>query len=107
MADDLSALPYAMRLARRARAVVIQNVTIAVGVMVVLVVWALLLGLIRLYQLTLSPWLGRQCRFDPTCSVYASEALQRFGAWWRKSTMPLSRSRWWRRPRLSGARGAN
>lgn len=40
---------------------------------------ALLLGLIRLYQLTLSPWLGRQCRFDPTCSVYAREALQRFG----------------------------
>jgi putative membrane protein insertion efficiency factor len=40
---------------------------------------AVLLGLIRLYQLTLSPWLGRQCRFDPTCSVYAAEALRRFG----------------------------
>lgn len=40
---------------------------------------AVLLGLIRLYQLTLSPWLGRQCRFDPTCSVYAAEALCRFG----------------------------
>jgi uncharacterized protein len=39
----------------------------------------LLLGLIRLYQLTLSPWFGRTCRFEPTCSHYATEALQRFG----------------------------
>jgi putative membrane protein insertion efficiency factor len=40
---------------------------------------ALLLGLIRLYQLTLSPWLGRQCRYEPTCSHYATEAIERFG----------------------------
>ena len=40
---------------------------------------ALLLGLIRLYQLTLSPWLGTQCRYDPTCSRYAAEAVTRFG----------------------------
>jgi putative membrane protein insertion efficiency factor len=40
---------------------------------------ALLLGLIRLYQLTLSPWLGRQCRYEPTCSKYAAEALERHG----------------------------
>ncbi len=39
----------------------------------------LLLGLIRLYQLTLSPWLGLQCRYDPTCSKYAAEALERHG----------------------------
>lgn len=39
----------------------------------------LLLGLIRLYQLTLSPWLGRQCRYEPTCSKYATEAIERFG----------------------------
>jgi putative membrane protein insertion efficiency factor len=39
-----------------------------------------LLGFIRLYQLTLSPWLGRQCRYQPTCSVYAAEAIERFGA---------------------------
>jgi len=43
------------------------------------VVRALVLGLIRLYQLTLSPWLGRQCRYDPTCSKYAAEAIERFG----------------------------
>ena len=42
-------------------------------------VLGLLLGLIRLYQLALSPWLGGQCRFVPTCSVYADEALRRFG----------------------------
>ena len=41
---------------------------------------ALLLGLIRLYQLTLSPWLGRQCRYEPTCSHYAAEAVTRYGA---------------------------
>jgi hypothetical protein len=40
---------------------------------------ALLLGLIRLYQLTVSPWLGLQCRYDPSCSKYAAEALTRFG----------------------------
>jgi putative membrane protein insertion efficiency factor len=41
----------------------------------------LLLGLIRLYQLALSPWLGTQCRYEPTCSKYAAEAIERFGAW--------------------------
>lgn len=39
-----------------------------------------LLGLIRLYQLTLSPWIGRQCRFYPTCSHYAREAVVVHGA---------------------------
>jgi len=36
--------------------------------------------LIRLYQWTLSPLLGPRCRFHPSCSHYALEALQRFGA---------------------------
>jgi putative membrane protein insertion efficiency factor len=39
----------------------------------------LMLGLIRTYQLTLSPWLGRDCRYTPTCSAYAAEAIRRFG----------------------------
>ena len=39
-----------------------------------------LLGLIRLYQLTLSPWLGNPCRYEPTCSRYAAEAIERHGA---------------------------
>ena len=36
-------------------------------------------GLVRAYQLTLSPLLGRQCRFLPTCSHYAMEALEQHG----------------------------
>ena len=44
------------------------------------VVRRLLLGAIRLYQLTLSPWLGRQCRYEPTCSAYAMEAIETYGA---------------------------
>ena len=31
------------------------------------------------YKVTLSPWIGRQCRFQPTCSDYAAEALIRHG----------------------------
>lgn len=37
------------------------------------------LAAIRVYQLTLSPFIGRQCRFHPTCSHYAAEAIERFG----------------------------
>lgn len=35
---------------------------------------------VRAYRLLLSPWLGSSCRFEPTCSAYALEALQRHGA---------------------------
>jgi putative membrane protein insertion efficiency factor len=41
---------------------------------------ALLLGLIRLYRMTLSGWLGGQCRFYPTCSHYAEDAIVTHGA---------------------------
>ncbi|ADK83650.1 protein of unknown function DUF37 [Desulfarculus baarsii DSM 2075] len=37
--------------------------------------------LVRAYQLTLSPLLGRQCRFLPTCSDYALDALRKYGFW--------------------------
>lgn len=40
----------------------------------------LLISLIRGYQLVLSPWLGRQCRFLPTCSEYGEEAIEKHGA---------------------------
>ena len=40
----------------------------------------LLLWLIRGYQLGLSPFFGGQCRFYPTCSVYAAEAVDTHGA---------------------------
>ena len=39
-----------------------------------------LIGLVRLYRLLLSPWLGSNCRYQPTCSSYAIEALQVHGA---------------------------
>ena len=39
----------------------------------------LLLRLIAAYQLLLSPFFGRQCRFYPTCSEYAKEAIGRHG----------------------------
>ncbi|MGX1305559.1 putative membrane protein insertion efficiency factor [Amorphus suaedae] len=38
-------------------------------------------GAIRLYQLTLSPFVGRHCRYLPTCSQYADEAIARYGFW--------------------------
>ena len=40
----------------------------------------LILIAIRTYQWTLSPLLGRSCRFHPTCSRYTAEAVERFGA---------------------------
>ena len=40
----------------------------------------LLMALVRGYRLLLSPWLGSACRFEPTCSAYALQALERHGA---------------------------
>ena len=37
------------------------------------------LFLIRAYQLTLSPLLGNRCRYYPTCSAYAREAIDKYG----------------------------
>lgn len=37
------------------------------------------IGAIRLYQLTVSPWLPSSCRFQPSCSQYAIEAIDRYG----------------------------
>lgn len=39
-----------------------------------------LIGLVWVYRYTLSPWLGANCRFEPTCSAYAMQALRRYGA---------------------------
>jgi hypothetical protein len=40
----------------------------------------LLIGAIRLYRKTLSPFIGQQCRFEPTCSHYGEEAIAKHGA---------------------------
>jgi uncharacterized protein len=42
---------------------------------------AFLLSLpVRAYRLIASPWVGRSCRYHPTCSAYAMEALEKHGA---------------------------
>ncbi len=39
----------------------------------------LVIGLIRAYQVLLSPWLGSACRFEPTCSEYLATAVAKYG----------------------------
>ncbi|WP_124980259.1 membrane protein insertion efficiency factor YidD [Nonlabens xiamenensis] len=39
------------------------------------------LGLIRLYQQLISPWTPASCRYQPTCSQYSKEALEKYGLW--------------------------
>ncbi|MBO0683048.1 MAG: membrane protein insertion efficiency factor YidD [Candidatus Dormibacteraeota bacterium] len=50
----------------------------------------LALGMIRLYQMTLSGVLGGQCRYYPSCSQYTYQAVERYG-WIRGSLMGLRR----------------
>ena len=40
---------------------------------------AVLMGVVKAYRFFLSPWLGSACRFTPTCSQYALQALERHG----------------------------
>jgi hypothetical protein len=40
----------------------------------------LLIGLVRFYQLAISPYFPPRCRYQPTCSAYSIEALQKHGA---------------------------
>ena len=44
-----------------------------------LLAWPLLL-LVQIYRFTISPLLGANCRFEPTCSSYTLEALRKYGA---------------------------
>ena len=39
----------------------------------------ILIALVRLYQVLISPFLGNNCRYYPSCSAYMIEAIERFG----------------------------
>lgn len=41
---------------------------------------ALLIGVVKAYRLLISPWLGSNCRFEPSCSAYSMQALSQHGA---------------------------
>lgn len=40
----------------------------------------LLIGVIKIYQYTISPMLGASCRYEPSCSQYGIEALKKYGS---------------------------
>lgn len=40
---------------------------------------AIMIGMIKLYQWTLSPLIGKACRYTPTCSNYGLEAIRKYG----------------------------
>ena len=40
----------------------------------------ILVSFIKLYKMTLSPFIGNSCRYEPTCSQYGIEAIQKHGA---------------------------
>ena len=39
----------------------------------------LIVGLVKFYQAAISPWLGKSCRYSPTCSQYMIEAVKEWG----------------------------
>jgi len=52
---------------------------------------------IHLYRWTLSPFIGRQCRYHPSCSTYALEAIEVHGPWrgWRLALARILRCHPW------------
>lgn len=40
----------------------------------------ILINLIIFYQKAISPWLGPRCKFNPTCSEYTKQAIEKYGA---------------------------
>lgn len=51
--------------------------------------WTLVTG-VRVYQVTLSPWLGGACRYEPSCSRYFILAVEKHGPW-RGSLLGIAR----------------
>jgi hypothetical protein len=39
----------------------------------------LMIGIVRFYQLAISPWIGGRCRYQPTCSQYMIDAVNEWG----------------------------
>lgn len=39
-----------------------------------------IIGLVRFYQIAISPWIGSSCRYSPTCSQYMIEAVNEWGS---------------------------
>jgi len=74
------------------------------------------LGLIQVYKWTLSPLIGQGCRYKPTCSAYAADAVRMHGAWagswmagarlcrcapwgghgWDPAPQEIKKNSWWR-----------
>ena len=50
----------------------------------------LLIAFLKLYKVLISPLLGNRCRFYPSCSDYAREAIERYGSW-RGSWLAIKR----------------
>jgi len=44
------------------------------------IIQSLLINLVRVYQAAISPFLGRNCRFYPSCSDYTIQAIQKHGS---------------------------
>ncbi|MEM1061587.1 MAG: membrane protein insertion efficiency factor YidD [Planctomycetota bacterium] len=42
--------------------------------------WAAI-ALVRLYRVTIGPFLAGRCRYQPTCSAYMIEAIEKYGVW--------------------------
>jgi len=55
--------------------------------------------IILFYRATLGPWLGGNCRFQPTCSQYALDAFKKYGVirGWLKTVRRLSKCHPWGR----------
>jgi putative membrane protein insertion efficiency factor len=49
-------------------------------IIVTMIIRKMLISLVRLYQVTLSPLFGKNCRYVPTCSAYMIEAIQTHGS---------------------------